>query len=178
MLSWGNRGTLLFLRIAPRPTRTRRCEPCPRSPASTHFPCSSSVSAGHKPGRREGGSEERGAEPPEHRPWRGREANAVLMALRDRGSAGCSCLRWERWWAAGTRGRGETGWYLLSLVPGEGHVELGEHSLLLEAGQLLSVQVILVLTAAAIVKHCLAHLFACRVTQPPSALSPPRLPLS
>lgn len=75
---------------------------------------------------------------------------------------------------------GGTVWYLLSLVPGEGHVELGEDSLLLEAGQLLPVQVVLALVAAAVVQHCLAHLFACRVTQPPSAgpcqppaLSPP-----
>lgn len=74
--------------------------------------------------------------------------------------------------------------YLLSLVPGEGDVELGEDSLLMEAGQLLAVQVILTLAAAAVVKHRLAHLFAYRVTQHASAGSlqpptwPPHLPLS
>lgn len=49
------------------------------------------------------------------------------------------------------------GLYLLGLVPGEGDVELGEGSLLVELGKLLSVQVVLVLMATAIVQHRLAN---------------------
>lgn len=107
----------------------------------------------------------------------GREAKAVLTALGDRGSAGCSPACHGRDGGQQEQVAGGTGWYLLSLVPGEGHVELGEDSLLLEAGQLLPVQVVLALMAAAIVQHRLTHLFTCRVTQPPSAwpCQPPAL---
>lgn len=50
--------------------------------------------------------------------------------------------------------------YLLRLVPGESDVELSEGPFLEKLGQLLLVEVVLVLVPTAIIKHRLAHILA------------------
>lgn len=64
---------------------------------------------------------------------------------------------WRLWSLAILQG------YLLFLVPGESHVQLSEGPVCHKLGQLLLVEVVLLLVPTAVIQHCVAHLLAWNV---------------